>query len=143
MDVRYQAELERFLGREQVLEANLSKAYALLFSTYCNKTMKNRTEEHPNFETKIRDDPIKLLANIKVLMHDPKRAKYSFASLTEAMIRIMNIRQLENEGILDYVKRFKESRDIMKTHIGTDILDKFAENTKEYQEEKWILQHRR
>jgi hypothetical protein len=51
------------------------------------------------------------------------------------MIRILNIRQMENEGLLEYIKRFKESRDIMKTHIRTDILNKFVENTKDYQDE--------
>ncbi len=113
----------------------MTKAYALIFSTYCNKTMQNRVEEHPEFETTIRDDPIELLNKIKVLMHDPIRAKYPFASLTEAISRMLNLKQSENEGLLDYVKRFKESRDIMKSHVGTDILDKFVENTLEYRDE--------
>jgi hypothetical protein len=67
-------------------------------------------------------------------MHDPIRVKYPFTSLTEAMIRILNIRQMENEGLLEYVKRFKESQDIMMTHIRTDILDKFVATTKDYQD---------
>jgi hypothetical protein len=84
----------------------------------------------------IRDDPIDLLDKIKMLMHDPIRAKYPYASLTEAMSRMLNIKQIESEGLLDYVKRFKESGDIsMKSHVGTGILDKFVENTREYQDE--------
>jgi hypothetical protein len=85
----------------------LKKTYALIFSTYCNKTMQNQVEEHPEFETTIRDDPKKLLNKIKVLMHDPIRAKYPFASPTEAISRMLNLKQSENEGLLDYVKRFK------------------------------------
>jgi hypothetical protein len=81
MDIMYQAKLERYLDRKDTLEQNLAKAYALIFSTYCNKTMQNRIEEHPEFETIIRDDPIELLNKIKVLMHDPIRVKYPFASL--------------------------------------------------------------
>ena len=76
-----------------------------------------------------------MLNKIKVLMHDPITAKYPFASLTEAISRILNLKQSENEGLLDYVKRFKESRDIMKSHVGTDILDRFVENTIEYRNE--------
>jgi hypothetical protein len=64
-------------------------------------------------------------------MHDPVRAKYPFASLTEAISRMLNLKQSENEGLLDYVKRFKESRDIMKSHVEPDTLDKFVENTLE------------
>ena len=73
-------------------------------------------------------------------MHDPIRAKYPCASLTEAMSRMLNIKQMENEGLLDYVKRFKESRNITKSHVGTDILDKFVENTRDYREELDDLQ---
>jgi hypothetical protein len=76
-----------------------------------------------------------LLNKIKVLMHDPIRAKCPFASLTEAISRMLNSKQSENEGLLDYMKRFKESRDIMKSHAGTNILDKFVENTLEYRDE--------
>jgi hypothetical protein len=64
--------------------------------------MQNQIEEHPDYETMLQDDPIELLNKIKVLMHDPIRAKYPFASLTEAMIR--DIKQIENEGLLDYIK---------------------------------------
>jgi hypothetical protein len=80
MDIMYQAELERYLEQKDTLEHNLTKAYALIFSTYCNKTMHNRIEEHPDYETTIRDNPIELLSKIKV--HDPMRAKYPFTSLT-------------------------------------------------------------
>jgi hypothetical protein len=69
-------------------------------------------------------------------MHDPIKVKYPFASLTEAMIRMLNIKQIEDEGLLDYVKRFKQSRDMTKSHVGTNILNKFVENTREYQEEE-------
>jgi hypothetical protein len=80
MDILYQAELEMSLvDRKDTLEQNLTKAYALIFSTYCNKTMQNRIEEHPEFESTIHDDPIELLNKIKVLMHNPIRAKYPFA----------------------------------------------------------------
>jgi hypothetical protein len=126
-DILYQAELKRYLERKDTLEQNLTKASALIFSTYCNKTMQKWVEEHPEFEMNIRDDPIELLNKIKVLIHDPIRAKYPFASLTEAISR----KQSENEGLLDYVKRFKESGDVMKSHVGTGILDKFVENTLE------------
>jgi hypothetical protein len=103
MDIMYQAKLERYLEQKDTLEQNLTKAYALIFSTYCNKTMQNRIEEHPDYETTIRDDPIELLSKIKVLMHDPVRAKYPFALLTEAMIRMLKIKQIENEGLSDYL----------------------------------------
>jgi hypothetical protein len=58
-----------------------------------------------------------LLNKIKVLMHDPIRAKYPFASLTKAISRMLNLKKSENEGLLDYVNRFKEPRDITRSHV--------------------------
>ena len=80
MDILYQAELERHLDRKATLEQNLHKAYALIFSTYCNNMMRNRIEEHSDYKTTIQDDPIELRTKIKVLMHNQIRAKYPFAS---------------------------------------------------------------
>ena len=106
-DIIYQEETKRYLDRKGDLEENLTKAYALIFSQYCNKTMQSRVEEHQDFTTTIRDDPIELLKKVRVLMHDPVRSKYPFASLTEAMSRMINLKQMEQEQLLDYVKRFK------------------------------------
>ena len=72
------------------------------------------------------------MGKIRILMHDPVRSKYPFASLTEAMSRMINLKQTEHEKLLDYIKRFKQTRDIMSSHMGTDLLDKFVENTSEY-----------
>jgi hypothetical protein len=38
-----------------------------------------------------------------------------------------------------HAKRFKQLRDIMKSHLGTDTLDKFMENSRERQEETHAL----
>ena len=96
--------------------------------------MQHRIEEHPDFESKIQNDPIELLKAIKIVMHDPIRAKYPYASLTEALMRTFNIKQLEQESLIDYMKRFKQSRDMLKSHIGGDILNKFIENLPEYRQ---------
>ena len=37
------------------------------------------------------------------------RAKYPYASLMEAVARTLNIKQMENENLIDYVKRFKQA----------------------------------
>ena len=74
-DMIYQAEIKQILERERALEDNLDKAYALIFGTYCGKAIKSWVEEHPNYETTIRDNPIELLKTVSGLMHDTVRAK--------------------------------------------------------------------
>jgi len=65
-DIKYQEELRRFYDRRDNLRQGLTKAYASIFSNYCNKTMQSRIKEHPDFETKIENDPIALLDAIKL-----------------------------------------------------------------------------
>ena len=68
--------------------------------------MQQRIEEHPDFNT-IQDDPIELLKIIKLLMHDPIPAQYPFASMTSALLQLINVKHGVNEQLLDYLKRFK------------------------------------
>ncbi|KAL7573431.1 hypothetical protein ACA910_013750 [Epithemia clementina (nom. ined.)] len=134
-DILYQAEIKQFLERERALEENRDKAYALIFGTYCSKAIQSRVEEHPDYESKIRDNPIELLKTVSVLMHNTVRARYPYASLYDAMMRLFNLKQQENEHLTDYVKRFKQSRDVLKSHMGTKWLEQFMEHTEEYQNE--------
>ena len=132
LDVDYEKSVEIYMDRVTTLANNIPKAYALIMSSYCGKTMKSRVEEHPSFASTVQDDPIELLKLIQTLMHDPQRAKYPYATLTDSFTRLLNILQAENEELLDYVKRFKQERDIVISYIGSDILDEFTENTEEY-----------
>ena len=122
----------RYIKRVETLDQNMTRAYALIYSTYCNRTLQNRIEEHANLKTTIQDDLIELLKIIQILMHDPVRARYPYASLTEAVARTLNIKQMENGNLIDYVKRFKQARDILMSHLGSNVLDQFIENAPEY-----------
>ena len=52
-DVLYTAEIQNYMDRKITLDTNLERAYALILSTYCNRTMQHRIEEHPDFESMI------------------------------------------------------------------------------------------
>ena len=66
-------------------------------------------------------------------MHDTVRAKYPYASLHDVMMRLFNLRQQEHEHLTDYVKRFKQTKDVVKAHMGSNWLELFVEHTEEYQ----------
>ena len=131
-DIEYNTDYTRWRERCQGIDDGLKRAYSTIYQNYCTKGMQTRVEEHPEFETKIRNDPIALLEAIQVLTHDPIRARYPWASLTEALLRFVNMKQSDNEGLLDYVKRFKQNRDVFKSHVGKHIFDEFIENSEEY-----------
>ena len=116
------------------LQKGMNKAYALFFTNYCTRAMQSRIEEHPEFATKLKNDPIATLEAIKNPMHDSVRAQYPLVSMVDALGRLINVRQQENEHLLDYVKRFKQLRDVVKSQLGTKILDEFTEHQAEFRE---------
>ena len=91
-DLEYTEDLRNYNARVYTYEENKHRAYALIFG-YCNKTMQNRIEEISDFETRVRNDPLELLREIKMKMYDPARAKYEFVSLTKFITRILNTKQ--------------------------------------------------
>ena len=131
----YRLELEEHLQRTKYYEINLRKAYALIYFSYCSEGMQQRIREHPEYETTNMDkDPIKILELISLLMNNPIRARYPMATLTESLARIINMRQKEDESLDGYLDRFKQERSIVKSHLGTNFLETFIENTKEFED---------
>jgi hypothetical protein len=132
LDMVYSARIKLHLDHEDMLEVNMKKTYALIFSTYCTTQMQQSVQELPKFDTDIWDNPLELLKAIETLAHNPVRARYPFESLTHSAARFLNIRQQENEALIDWGKRFKQERDVFKNHVGTDILNHFVEQTEDY-----------
>eukprot|EP00980_Cylindrotheca_fusiformis_P025965 scaffold15010_cov49-Cylindrotheca_fusiformis.AAC.1 len=125
--------MKRFSTRRDDLRKNKPKAYALIFADFCSSSMQIRIKEHPKYESDLYNDPVELLKAIRVLMHNPVRAIYPYLSLSDAMAKLLNMRQKEDESLNDYVERFKQARSVVKSHIGTSFLEIFVKNTTEYQ----------
>jgi hypothetical protein len=134
-NIEFQEAIKRHNAREDALREGLYKAYALIFSRYCTKAMRQRIEEHPDFQSKIEDDPIALLETIKQSMHDPVRAQYPLVRMTDDLVRLLTIQQepLNGEDLGDYAKKFKQYRDVVKAQLGTTMLDTYVENQPKYQ----------
>ena len=65
-------------------------------------------------------------------MHDPVWAQYPIVSMTDALAWLVNVKQMEGEPLLDYVKRFKQMHDVAKSHLGNKMLDTFVEQSEDY-----------
>ena len=131
-NVLYTAEVQNYMDRKNTLETNLGRAYALILSTYCNGTMQHHIEEHPEFDSKIQNDPIELLKAIKIVMHDPIRAKYPYASLTEALMRTLNIKQLETGESYRLHKEVQAIQRRAEVTYRWRYSQQFVENLPEY-----------
>jgi hypothetical protein len=59
----------------------------------------DQLQEHKDFESTIKNDPIKLLEAIQVLMQNPMQARYTFATMTDAFAKVLNYCQLEGQDL--------------------------------------------
>jgi len=94
--------------------------------------MQTALKELPVFENEIKNDPLKLLEHIDLLIHIPMRALYPQLGLIETFTKLINMRQDEKEDILTYMERFKGERQVLKSLNGSEILEAFTKNTPEY-----------
>ena len=126
LDMLWEKELELWVQQKDELDENWSKAYAFIFEQYCGKEMQVALKELEHFEKKIQNDPLELLKEICTLMHMPIKARYPFMTLTENLSSFLNLRQAENESLLDYLERFEQEKNIIKSMLGPDVLYKFT-----------------
>ena len=87
--------------------------------------MRTAVKEHPEFKEKIRDEPLELLKVISLLICTPVRARYPFSTLSETLSSLFNLRQIKDENLVDYIKRFNQETQLAKTQLGKDFLDVF------------------
>ena len=79
--------------------------------------MTNRIKEMMEYKT-IKDNPFKLLEEIKKKMYEPGRVKYAWVGFTKQISGLLTTKQEENESLVDYTKRFKQVRDNAKSGLG-------------------------
>ena len=113
----------------------MKKAFAEIKSKCCSKYMQQKVEEHPDYSSKITNNPIELLEAVKVFMHQPVRTQYPFMGLFNDLHNFHSAKQQHNESLSDWSKRFKLLLDLAKKRIGTNWLNDFVKNQVAYQDE--------
>jgi hypothetical protein len=68
--IDYVEDRKRFNDRIQNRQEALVAAYGLIWSDYMTKAMRERIEEHPDYDAKIKQNPVELLLAIKHSMHN-------------------------------------------------------------------------
>ena len=132
-NIAYHEKLRRHLDKKDEVEEGLRKAYTEIFMNFCTKSMQQRIEEHPDFDSTIEDNPIELLEVIKQLQHSPMRARHPLIPMVDALQRFTNMKQMENEDLHGYATHFKQNQDVLKAQLGTRFLDGWTKSLPEYQ----------
>jgi hypothetical protein len=133
-EIEFKEEFAAYMKRKQSYELNKTKAYAFLWEQ-CAKAMQNKIESNSKFESTIKDDPIELLMIIKQHALNYHEHRYEMAIMFESLRTLFTLKQKEGESLQDYTKRFKTSRDVLRSHIGGPIiLSKYMKTMKDYDE---------
>ena len=112
---------------------NQGKAHAYTFGK-CVKELQTRIEEHKDFESQIRNDPIALLKHLSKATDLPVEEAHPLAAVTKVLLQLLQTQQRDKEDLLDYIKRFKQSWRMVKSHMGDKFSHNPTENTAEYKE---------
>jgi hypothetical protein len=115
--IEFKAEFDGYMKRKQSLETNITKAYAFLWEQ-CTKGMQTKIESNSDFNSTIKGDPIELLKVIKQYALNYHEHRDEMLIILDALRMLLNLKQKEGDSLHDYTKRFKTSRDVMRSHIG-------------------------
>ena len=92
LDKEYDARLKHYIRIDMDFDENWMKVFTYIYESFCTKEMQVAIKELPNYEKEIQNQPLKLLEEVKVLMHTPIRARYPFMSLTENLVSLINMK---------------------------------------------------
>ena len=112
--IKYEAELQLHLKQKSHYHMSLGKAYTFLFGQ-CTTGLQHRIKAKAEYESKIKEDPIKLIEMIKensLSFDDKKKADIVIINA------IMTTRQRDDEDLTKYTKHFKVARDLCKEKYG-------------------------
>ena len=131
LDMAFKEDYKRFLGRLDLYERNLPRAFALIMKNYCTPQMVIRLKEIGDYETRVKNEVLILLTEIEKIINQPKRSSYPFLSLADTLPGMLNFKQNELSAV-EYKEEFKQKRALVASLMGTKWLDKFVENSVEY-----------
>ena len=133
-ELEHKAEYDEYMRRKREYEQNSYNAYAEIWER-CNKAMQSKIEARKNFESEVFNHPIKLIAAIKEHALSYEESRYEMSIIMDAFGAFFKCHQKDRKNLQEYTRRFKVSREILKSHIGGDIvLPKFVEGMTSYDE---------
>jgi hypothetical protein len=111
----YRDDMKVHKQRVLTFKENLVKVYGLIWDNYMSSTMQNRIEQHPEYASKIKNNPVELMLAIQASMHETVRAQMSILTLFSALTKFFTYKQKEDMTNAEHLKGFKEHRDVFKT----------------------------
>jgi hypothetical protein len=129
--ILYKAEIDSYVKRKDTYLSNIGNAYALIYGQ-CSKAMQSKIQVRLDFESEIKGNPVALLVAIQEQAMSYQEHQYEMITIADSIQNMLNIRQRDDENLLDYTARYKSAKDLMESQIGGPIiLKKFISNMKD------------
>ena len=130
--MEYKEKLYDALKHKRVYDDNLYKTYGFLWE-HCARSMQNKISSRNNFESEIYNDTIDLLKVIKEHTMHYQEARYKMAIVSDELRSFVNLKQLDNESLRYYTKRFRTVKEVFESHIGGPFkITKYVEKMNGY-----------
>jgi hypothetical protein len=126
-ELDYSDQIKRHNKRMEALEQGMVRAYGIIWSDYLSTSMIERIERHPDYLTRIKGNAIELIKAVKSCMHETTRSQKPILNAIQALTKLFNYKQQDGMTLSEYIKGFKEHRDVLKTQLGEHMFDYFAE----------------
>ena len=127
----YSSDRKDYRARKLAFENNKRYVYGIIMKM-CTEFMTDKLEREHDFETTLFNNPVELLLRIRKFMTITADTEWEFFGLWEAMTKLFNCRQKENESIANYRKRYEEAADAVEMLTGSQLLEVFLEKTQGY-----------
>jgi hypothetical protein len=101
----YRDDMKVHKQRVLTFKENLVKAYGLIWDDYMTTTMQNRIEQHPEYASKIKNNPVELMLAICASMHETVRAQHSILTLFLALTKFFTNKQKEDMTVAERCSR--------------------------------------
>jgi hypothetical protein len=116
----YKGQIAAYTKRMEQYRANLGRAYTTIWK-HCNLTLQNKILTRVDYESKIKNDPIALLNAIEEHALSFEDTRYDMSIVLEAIRNLVNIKQKDDESVVQYAERLRTIRNITVNQLGGSI----------------------
>ena len=117
----YEAEITAFVARKEVYQCNKGKAHAFLWGQ-CSKTLQSKLQALTDYESRVKGNPFELLKSIQTLSMQHQEKKCAPVVVLESIKNFFNLKQKDEESLVDCTWQFKSARDVMEAQLGNKLL---------------------
>ena len=134
-DMKWKAELSKYSDRVENYKASCVIAYNKTVDDYCTQNIFRMVEQQPDFETKIKDNPVALLEILKSLAHEGGAVSaYRCPTIVTTLERLVTLRMNDDEHPSQWKHRVTAECDAVTQLMGDTWLEGVIQDDEDYKQ---------